>query len=1749
MQPFYQRAPWRLATLRRISMLCIIFTAAALPAGTGLSGTKTIGGAGADYATLTAAFAGITTNTLAANVTLILQSGYTSTGETFPLTPPALAATKSFSVTIYPAVSGLSIASGSAAGTINCNGAQHIIFDGRVGGTGSVADLAVTNSATTGYVMQFSNESSNNTARYCVIKGMNTATSGGCIVFKGTTGLYGNDNNLIDHCVIKPDAGTPCNAVYAAGSTTTTDANNSNNIISNCSISDFFSAGNDMNGILLSTGNTAWTISGNSFFESVTRNFTGTGNIWSAIQIANTDGGGFQITNNNIGGQSAGCGGGQMTFTGSGVFIGMKLTLGGAEQSVITGNMVANCRISTSSTSVNNAAVHIISGYVNCSNNTIGSMTSTGNIAFSSSSTAAAFNGIIIKKGAANCCSYIQNNQIGGVSAGTSAVTTLAGIQIQGTAGNYTVSGNSIGSSTIANSISNATTGPLYGLLVTAGSTSPPEYISNNTICNLTQSSTGTTNQLIGISVPGTSGGVFSISGNSVSGLTSFSTSAATGLNAALIGMLFSANTDAGQTISANRISGLSVVSASSSNVIGLYYYGPYSGTNIINGNFIHSLSASSQSASLTGLFVVDGVTLFSNNMIRLGIDTTGNAITTPLAIYGISEQAGTNSFYHNSIYIGGIGVGAAAFNTFAFYSIASSAPHDYRNNIFMNSRSTAAAGGKQYAVRYAGGTASVIAGYNILVANGNGGITGYNGADQPSLERWQSATGFDVTSTAYDPHFSNPAGSAASVDLHISPSIPSSAEGTGCNIAAVSQDFDGQMRNQLTPVDIGADAGNFLPPDYTAPIVQLTPPPSIIPGTSTQITAHISDASGVPGSGAFIPQLYFRKNNGTWFVTGGSLTGGTTTDGQWVFVLVFSTVGGVSGGDSISYFVTAQDIAQPPNIAALPASGFSATNVNTILSPPANPGLFHILPAISGIFTVGNGGTYPTLTAAMADYNSKIMSGPVTLLLTDPLYGINETYPLVIKHNSGSSASNTVTLRPIAGIHVSISGSSATALLQINDARYLLIDGTDTRGEQGLTLTNTNTTAGTSIICFSSQLSGGCAFDTIRGCSFIGQGNGATLNGIVSKAPGTSGQSHTNIGIVNCRFSSLASGLVWLGSTTIPDTGLCVRNCFFGSNTEGGRLKASAIKLNGLLSFIIEQDSIVGITSSATRSVAGIEIDSGCSLGLLSRNLICNVTNSNAGGFSAQGIMLGSTGSNCAIQISNNYIRDINSLGSGPNSGYGLSVLSGGGYAMYYNTIVLSGTTLSPAATPACLFVSASANQPNALSIKDNIFVNNQSGCAAAYTLLCNSPATVFSALDYNDYYIPQSGCGVLWRLGSDVNSLDSWRALTGKEAHSISADPLLHTFTNLHIIPSTTSPVSGTGTSIPGIGVDYDGDTRDPVSPDIGADEFIARDMQLSSVTVTPAVYTPVLDTATAGGIALKPSESGSVTASFLSNGRKGLVPEGIINVSPYYWLVSTSRTGFTDTVRFYYDHIAGNGVTDFSALHLLRREGDGAAWSEVALSNKTPSYVEAVLSDFSEFALGSGSENAFPVTLTSFTATCRGNDVQVNWQTQTEINTASFVVERCRPLDGLVWRAAGTIRSAGNTNNPRRYSFTDHNLPAGQYQYRLRTIDNDGSSSSGPVAHVTVALPRTLVMLQNYPNPCNPSTVFSYALPADEEISLKVFTLTGQEMATVFSGKQSAGWHSVSFNTQCFASGIYFYVLKTPDRSVTKKLLILK
>ena len=89
-----------------------------------------------------------------------------------------------------------------------------------------------------------------------------------------------------------------------------------------------------------------------------------------------------------------------------------------------------------------------------------------------------------------------------------------------------------------------------------------------------------------------------------------------------------------------------------------------------------------------------------------------------------------------------------------------------------------------------------------------------------------------------------------------------------------------------------------------------------------------------------------------------------------------------------------------------------------------------------------------------------------------------------------------------------------------------------------------------------------------------------------------------------------------------------------------------------------------------------------------------------------------------------------------------------------------------------------------------------------------------------------------------------------------------------------------------------------------------------------------------------------------------------------------------------------------------------------------------------------------------------------------------------------------------------------------------------------------------PTTSYILQNRPNPFNPSTVISYQLANNSFVRLKIYDLNGKEVQTLVSQQQNAGSYSVSFDASALPSGIYFYRLSTSNGfSQSRKMILLK
>jgi hypothetical protein len=137
----------------------------------------------------------------------------------------------------------------------------------------------------------------------------------------------------------------------------------------------------------------------------------------------------------------------------------------------------------------------------------------------------------------------------------------------------------------------------------------------------------------------------------------------------------------------------------------------------------------------------------------------------------------------------------------------------------------------------------------------------------------------------------------------------------------------------------------------------------------------------------------------------------------------------------------------------------------------------------------------------------------------------------------------------------------------------------------------------------------------------------------------------------------------------------------------------------------------------------------------------------------------------------------------------------------------------------------------------------------------------------------------------------------------------------------------------------------------------------------------------------------------------------------------------------------------------------------------------------------------------------------------------------------------------------------TYTDTSVILGsRYFYYLTTLSSLWESDPSDTVNAQVEeivsveknsiLPVTFALKQNFPNPFNPSTIISWQLPVSSEVELSIFNLLGQKVVMLFSERQPAGYYQVKWDATGFASGVYYYQLRTDAGFIqTKKLVLLR
>ncbi|CAN5399540.1 hypothetical protein BH10BAC5_BH10BAC5_07430 [soil metagenome] len=957
-------------------------------------------------------------------------------------------------VTLFAGVGTSTPGSAVPDGMLIINGADYITIDGLTFTDGNVANPATMEFGLGLFKFNQNDGASNNTIKNCVFNMQNINNA------SGTAPMFDGSVAILSINATTTAATTGLAPTTAAG----TNSNNrfytnfitGGNIgigISGFAASTPFTAGdngNDIGGTSLATGNTINNFGG---APAATNPAAGirVNNVWTTNISYNT------INNNNGAGTNhpstlRGIYG--QAGTSANITINNNaLTLhGGGTTSLVSG--IDN---SVGSTAASNS--------VNINNNTV-----TGDYL---TATTGVFYGIIQSSTAASV--VMKGNSVNNISyssAGLTGTGTVYSIYNNGAATNVNIRQN-----TVSNISRTGTTGgTTVGIYCSGGTT---QLVTSNTVTNQFIDGTGTASTMYGIQTSGTTvvcdtntvttlncvkstgtGTLYGIYNGSVSTNENYNYNNVSGINHNGTGTtygIFNTTTTGSRTVSNN------IVNTVSTNGLTAAGINQGSSSPSIFKNKVYNIS----SFIIGGAPTVSGIGLSSvgtsgsayiyNNIIG-DIKAPNASSTGPTAptIRGINITSATaNSVvgvYNNSVYLNASTSGTN-FATTAIWvttaAVSTTAGLTLQNNAFVNLSTPAGTG---FAVAYQRSSSTIT---NYLPASNNNLY--YAGAPSASNLLFYDATnsvqfisalksllsprdGYSVTE---NPTFLSTTASNANF-LRVDSTVATRMESGGVQVGAVIINPDyfnvsrypsaGYPNNPSYPAtnpDIGANEFGGIPIDVNPPVISyslLSNTGSLGDRTLSNVT--ISDNSGVPLVGSFMPRIYYTKNAGAYVSTQGSLTSGTAQNGIWSFTINAAAMGGIAANDVISYFVIAQDV--NGFVTSNPSAGLSASDVNNVTTPPTSPNTYTITASpMSGTYTVGT-----ALFNRIAGKNISFEERTRVVTREEPVY-------------EELSAVKTGKTSKTSGINEPTGKKSGTRLVDVTETYSVLVEnGNDYKGE-----------------------------------------------------------------------------------------------------------------------------------------------------------------------------------------------------------------------------------------------------------------------------------------------------------------------------------------------------------------------------------------------------------------------------------------------------------------------------------------------------------------------------------------------------------------------------------------------------------------------------------------------------------------------------------------------------------------------------
>ena len=263
--------------------------------------------------------------------------------------------------------------------------------------------------------------------------------------------------------------------------------------------------------------------------------------------------------------------------------------------------------------------------------------------------------------------------------------------------------------------------------------------------------------------------------------------------------------------------------------------------------------------------------------------------------------------------------------------------------------------------------------------------------------------------------------------------------------------------------------------------------------------------------------------------------------------------------------------------------------------------------------------------------------------------------------------------------------------------------------------------------------------------------------------------------------------------------------------------------------------------------------------------------------------------------------------------------------------------------------------------------------------------------------------------------------------------------------------------------------------------------------------------------------------------------------------------------DKVRevYFMDALVGWAVVAGIEGALYKTIDGGATWSKLNIGTKNNLYDIAIIDNLAGWVVGTNSTIlktdviVVPVELVAFDAVLKNGRVELSWTTASESNNYGFEIQR-QSQTANSWQKIGFVAGHGTTTLANSYAFTDQPNGGGTYDYRLKQIDLDGKFHFSATREIII--PSKFALHQNHPNPFNPETTIGFELPASAPVTIEIYNMLGQKIATILNERRPAGFQKVIWNGKDdfgrqVGSGVYFYRIQSERFEATKKLVLLR